>query len=280
MSIRLSVAIAGENAAPSAFVVWRGFADSMRKASALGYHGVELALKTAQDIARPELEALLVQNKLEVSCISTGQVFAALGLYFTHPDADARRKLQQIFCELIDLAAEHSRLLNIGRARGFIAPDSTAEQTRALFAQTLEPVRHYALQRGVKLIIEPINRYEINFINAVDEGSELITALGLEGVGLMPDVFHMNIEDDTIGGSLLRNRAHVSYIHMADSNRLAPGWGHLDFDDVFDSIVEMRYDGWLSVEILPKPDPDSAAEQAARFLLPRIEKVNALLAKK
>ena len=277
MSIRLSVAVAGENAEPSAFVVWRGFADSFRKAGELGYHGVELALKTAQDISRTELESLLEKNKLEVSCISTGQVFAALGLYFTHPDADARQKLQQLFYELIDLAADHSQLLNIGRSRGFIAPGSTAEQTKQLFAETLAPVREHAIKRDVKLIIEPVNRYEINFINSVDEGSELISSLGLTGVGLMPDVFHMNIEDDKIGGSLIRNSENVSYIHMADSNRLAPGWGHLDFDDVFDSLVKMAYDGWLSVEILPKPDPDSAARQAASFLLPRIEKVNKLL---
>jgi len=280
MSIRLSVAVAGKDAEPSAFVVWRGFEDSFKKASELGYHGVELALKTAHDIPLAELDALLAKNRLEVSCISTGQVFAALGLYFTHPDKDARQKLQQVFYDLIDLAANHSQLLNIGRARGFIAPDNTIAQTHEIFANTLAPVREHAIKRGVKLIIEPVNRYEINFINSVDEGSELIKSLDLKGVGLMPDVFHMNIEDDQIGGSLIRNKDNVSYIHMADSNRLAPGWGHLDFDDVFDSIVNMNYNGWLSVEILPKPDADSAAAQAAKFLLPRISDANKRLAQK
>ena len=274
MSIRLSVAIAGENAEPSAFVVWRGFADSFRKASELGFHGVELALKTASDISGKELERLLSKHGLEVSCISTGQVFAALGLYFTHPDADVRKRLYDVFFELIDLASEHGRLVNIGRARGFIAPGADVEGTKQIFAQALGPVREYAIKRGVKLIIEPVNRYEINFINSVDEGSELINSLGLSGVGLMPDVFHMNIEDDKIGGSLIRNKDNVAYIHMADSNRLAPGWGHLDFDDVFDAIAAINYDGWLSVEILPKPDPDSAAAQAVGFLLPRINKIN------
>ena len=277
MSIKLSVAVADKNAEPSAFVVWRGFEDSFKKASEFGYHGVELALKTADDISRNDLAMLLNHNKLEVSCISTGQVFAALGLHFTHPDELARKKLQQVFFDLTDLASDHGGLLNIGRARGFIAQDSTAEKTRQLFANTLAPVREHAIKRGVRLIIEPVNRYEINFINSVDEGSELIQTLGLEGVGLMPDVFHMNIEDDHIGGSLIRNSENVSYIHLEDSNRLAPGWGHLDFEDVFSAIIKMKYSGWLSVEILPKPDADSAAKQAADFILPRIQAANAAL---
>ena len=50
---------------------------------------------------------------------------------------------------------------------------------------------------------------------------------------LMPDIFHMNIEDVTIGGELAKNIDQVAYIHLADSNRLAPGWGHTDFEDLF-----------------------------------------------
>ncbi|GAB1482245.1 hypothetical protein MASR2M78_10600 [Treponema sp.] len=67
--MKLSLAIAGENALPSAFVVFRGFADSMRKAAALGYDGVELALKQHDEIDRVELSSLLRKHQLEISCI-------------------------------------------------------------------------------------------------------------------------------------------------------------------------------------------------------------------
>ncbi|MCD6365581.1 MAG: sugar phosphate isomerase/epimerase, partial [Planctomycetes bacterium] len=79
----LAVAIAGNEAPPDAFVVWRGFAESIRKAASAGYHGVELALKTADEVDRDQLGALLARHGLKVACISTGQVFAVLGLYFT-----------------------------------------------------------------------------------------------------------------------------------------------------------------------------------------------------
>ena len=57
--MKLAVAIAGENALPSAFVVWRGFEESIRKAAEYGYHGVELALKTAEDVNPDQLSKWL-----------------------------------------------------------------------------------------------------------------------------------------------------------------------------------------------------------------------------
>jgi len=61
-------------------------------------------------------------------------------------------------------------------------------------------------------------------------------------------------------------------VHVADSNRLAPGWGHLQFDEIFGILGDIDYDGYLTAEILPKPDPDSAAQQAARFLQTRLRR--------
>lgn len=272
--MKLAVAIAGANAIPSAFVVWRGFSESMRKASELGYHGVELALKTADDICVRDLETWLNRYNLEVSCISTGQVFANLGLYFTHPDSEVREKAVEVFDGLIHLASDYGKLVNVGRARGFIGNGQTRDQAEALFITTMEAICEKAEKKGVTLIIEPVNRYEINFVNSLDEGAALVKKLKHKNVGLMPDVFHMNIEDDHIGDSLRRNADLVRYIHFADSNRLAPGQGHLDFDDVFNGLESAGFDGWASIEILAKPDPDTAARQAAEFILPRIEQYN------
>lgn len=272
--MKLAVVIAGENALPSAFVVWRGFESSIKKAAEAGYHGVELALKSVSEINRSQLSQWLSRSNMEISCISTGQVFADSALYFTHPDLEKRKQVISVFKDFIGLAKDYGKIVNIGRIRGFVSESQTRQEAEDLFINTISDIAEDAYKHGVTLIIEPVNRYEINFVNNCDEGEELISKLNCPNVGLMPDLFHMNIEDDVIEDSLERNSRHIKYIHFADSNRLAPGQGHIDFDSVFDTLKKVNYDGWVSVEILPEPSPDEAALQAAEFLIPKINKYN------
>ena len=271
--IKLSLAVAGEDALPNAFVVYRGFETSIKKAAELGYNGIELALKSADEIDPEKLSDLLLQSGLEVSCISTGQVFAELGYMFTSADKQKRNKLKEIFKDFIDLAQHFSQQVNIGRVRGTLDPQNPLASEQ-LFIELAREICDYALDKDVTLLLEPVNRYEINFINNVTQGVELMKKVGRENIKLMPDVFHMNIEDATIGGQLAENIDYVGYIHLADSNRYAPGQGHTDFDDIFEKLKEADYKGWVSVEILPQPDPDTAAAQAADFLKPYIDNYN------
>jgi sugar phosphate isomerase/epimerase len=268
--LRLSVAIADTAALPNTFVVFRGFESSIRKAAALGFGGVELAVKTADDVDRAKSRQWLEESGLQVSCISTGQVYAGLGLSFTDPDPVRRRRIRDIFIGLIELAEEFGQLINIGRARGPIgaAPRDEAESR---FIEMARDLCDGAAQRNVTLVIEPVNRYELDFINTLAEGVDLIGKVDRRNLKLMPDVFHMNIEDSSIEGELIRHIDQIAYIHFADSNRLAPGWGHLDFPRLIAALERAGYRGWAAVEILPKPDPDSAARQAVQFLQPIIK---------
>ena len=86
--MKLGVAIASDNALPSAFVVMRGLEKSIKLAHEFGYDGVELALKEPDEMPAKELLDLLKKNSMEVSAISSGQVFAARGLMFTDPDKE------------------------------------------------------------------------------------------------------------------------------------------------------------------------------------------------
>jgi 5-keto-L-gluconate epimerase len=271
--MKLSIAIADTGALPSAFVVYRGFEECIPKAAKLGYHGVELALKRAGEIDKDRLHQLLDENNIEVSCISTGQVYADGGLMFTHDDERKKEAAKTIFRELIDLAAEFGKVINIGRIRGHIGnrPQPRVEEE---FINVARELCHYALHKQVTLLLEPVNRYEIDFINNIEEGVQLLKKIDMPNMMLMPDIFHMNIEDRTIGPELARNVDYIKYVHIADSNRLAPGEGHIDFKKLFQHLLDAGYDGWVSAEILPKPDPDSAARQTADFLLPLIRTYN------
>ena len=269
--MKLSVAIAGENALPSAFVVFRGFRESIEKAARLGYQGVELALKSHTEIHLTQLRKWLSDAQIEVSAVSTGQVFADLGLSFTDEREAIRDKAVEVFRGLVDIAGEFGGRINIGRVRGGIAPEQTPSQAKALFCDTINRICEHTTNNGVRIMIEPVNRYEINFINNLDEAAALISET-CPTLRLMPDVFHMNIEDAGIPENLKKHIHLIEYIHLADSNRMAPGWGHLDFEAILAALRDAGFDGWASVEITPHPDPDTAAAQAAATLLPLIQK--------
>lgn len=83
--------------------------------------------------------------------------------------------------------------------RGFVAEGQRPEEAEALFIDTAGRILDHAAARNVTLIIEPANRYEINFVNSLDEGAALLAKVGRENIGLMGDVFHMNIEDAQVG---------------------------------------------------------------------------------
>jgi sugar phosphate isomerase/epimerase len=261
--MKLSVAAAPENAPDSAFVVFRGLEESIQRAAEFGYQGVELAVSCAADVRASSLNRWLSKYNMEVSAISTGLVYAASGISLLEtPEAAV-----PVFIGLIDAAGDFGKQVNIGRSRGFkrgLSLDEAADRLK----KTMDPLMNHALRRGVTLLLEPVNRYEIDWINSVDEGAAVLDRIQNGCLALMPDVFHMNIEDRRIGDSLVKHKKYVKYVHLADSNRRAPGWGHLDFTEIFSALRTIAYRGWVSVEILPVPSPDEAAKQAAGYILP------------
>jgi len=262
-NMKLSVAAAVDNAPDNAFVVFRGVENSIRNAAELGYNGIELALARATDVNPVNFAKCLADYRMDVSAISTGLVYAKEGLSLLETPEEAG----PVFRELINLAADFGKQVNIGRSRGFkrsLTPDQAAEKLK----KTLEPLAEYASTRNVTMLLEPVNRYEIDWIHNVGDAFYILEKMGLPGIGIMPDVFHMNIEDRSIPASFNDFRHHIKYVHLADSNRHAPGWGHLDFTEIFSALKKTGYDKWVSVEILPVPNPMEAAKQAADFLRP------------
>lgn len=263
--MKLGIVVASKGALPSAFAVFRGIEESAEIVHSLGYDGIELALKEGDEISSKDLNAILKKNSLEVSAISTGQVFASRSLMFTDSDKEKRRELYSSFKLFIDLASSFGAYVNVGRVRGTIG-NRKREEAEELFLSLMNEVLDYAEKKGVTLILEPVNRYEIDYINSTDEGRELVKKVNRDNFALMPDVFHMNIEDAHIGESLIRNSDVIKYVHLADTNRLSPGDGHMDWDEIFSSLKKINYSGWCTVECLPSPDAYNAAERSAKFL--------------
>lgn len=267
--MKLGLAIAPENALPTAFVVFRDKLEvSMAKAAALGYDGVELALLEPAQADVPRLKRALREHGLALPAISTGQVFSEGRVWFTHPNQAIRQQAIDTVKGMIDVAAEFGALVNVGRVRGYIHEEETETTAQARLVDALATCADYAGPKGVGMVLEPVNRYEINYVNSVPDALQVLKALGRNNVGVMPDVFHMNIEDVSIPGSLEMAGPQVRYVHFADSNRWAPGQGHLDFLEIIGALHRIGYEGYVTVEMLPYPDPDTAARQAAAYLRP------------
>jgi sugar phosphate isomerase/epimerase len=268
--MKIGLAVSTADALPSAFVAFRDdLCRCIDRCADLGYDGVELALRDTSQVEVLRMKERLAATGLQVACISTGQVFAADNLYFTHPDIVIRNRAVDRIIDMIRLASEFNAKVNMGRVRGTIHAEDTSGIARQRYIDCVCRCADIAEPLGVELLVEPVNRYEVNFINNCAEGVDLIRETGRRGSRLMPDSFHMNIEDASFRDALLQARDFIGYIHVADSNRLAPGWGHIPFDEIFTALEVIGYDDWITVEILPEPDPDSAAHQAVQFLRSR-----------
>ena len=267
--MKIGLAIAPANASPLAFVVFReDLKVSIRKASELGYDGVELALANPEEINVAQVKDLIQRYNLELPVISTGRVFAEEKLWFTHPDEKIRHAAIQRVKDMVKLASQFKANVNIGRVRGDIPKNEEEVEVKERFFSAMSECADFAANYGVELLLEPVNRYETNFINSVEEAIDIVDEIGKENVKLMPDVYHMNIEDASILNSLQKAKQRISYIHFADSNRQAPGKGHLDFRSIINVLKNIGYDGFVTVEILPQPDPDTAAKMAIDYLRP------------
>ena len=123
-----------------------------------------------------------------------------------------------------------------------------------------------AADAGVRIALEPINRYETTLINNIGQGLALVEAVGAPNMGLLADTFHMNIEDPSIEDSIRAAGDRIFHFHVADSNRWHPGAGHLDFASILEALFATGYTGFVCGEFLPIPDAETAARRGIAHL--------------
>lgn len=245
------------------------FEEKAAKAAALGYDGIELMVRDPAGLDWPHVKATLDVAGLQTPQVVTGELFGADGLRLVTPDADLYRRAVERTQSVIDLAGYLGAMVNIGRLRGRLDGLDVADPWREA-VERLGSLAAYAEQAGVRLSLEPLNRYETDFILDVADGLRMIADLQCANVGLMLDVFHMNIEEASIEASLEAAGERCWHVHIADSNRRYPGAGHLDFDGVFRTLERMGYTGYVSAELFPLPDPDTAAQETIKFVRRRL----------
>jgi sugar phosphate isomerase/epimerase len=265
--IRKGLVICGPDVAYGPLALLSGtFAEKVRKAAALGFDGVELMVRDPAGLDWQAVRTTLADAGLTVPQVVTGELFGADRLCMVTGDEAIYKRAEERLHAVIDLAAFLGAMVNLGRVRGrldMLPPEMAGWETAV---QRIGRLCEYAAERGVRITLEPLNRYEADFILNVNEGMRFLGDVGAGNLGLMLDLFHMNIEETDMADALRLAGDRLWHVHIADSNRQFPGSGHLDFTAPFSALSSMGYGGFVSAELLPLPDADTAAQRTMDFL--------------
>lgn len=257
---RISIVVSTQAAQFEALAYKGDLETSLGKIAWLGYDGVELAIRDPRLVDAGKLLNILGRQGLQVPAIGTGQAWGEEGLSFTSTDPSIRQSAVERIKSHIALARQLEALVIIGLIRGIKPKDLPRAQAMQYLMESLQRCAEYAAEEGVRMVLEPINRYETDLINSVAEGLELLERIKADNLGLLLDTFHMNIEEEVIEESIRMCGKHIFHFHVADSNRRPPGGGHLDFGKILTALYDTGYQGWISGEFLPYPDADTAAQ--------------------
>ena len=265
--MKTGVTICGPDVTHEALALLSGtFKEKVAKAAEMGYDGIELMVRDPALLDWEEIKTAIAEAGLEVPQIVTGELYGADGLCLVTADQDLYRRSRERTHSVIDMAAYLGSMMNIGRLRGRLEFLGDVADPWKIVMERLGEVFSYARDRGVRIAIEPINRNGTDFIFSAKDGMDLLRNLEFDNVGLMLDVAHMHIEDYSIADGLRLAGEYLWHVHITDSNRRYPGSGDLDFDSIFAALRDMKYEGYVSAEILPYPDPDTAAQKTIEFL--------------
>jgi 5-keto-L-gluconate epimerase len=264
--MKKSIVVSTQQTKFSALAFKEDLENNIKKVSSLGFDGVELAVRDPKYLDIEKVIQMVNEANLEVPAIGTGQAWGEEGLSFSDSNEVVRKSAIERIKEQIKFASHFNAQVIIGLIRGVIKEGIFRDEAEKLTIDSLRECAEFGLKKNVKLTLEPVNRYESNFINTLQEGMAFIDKLGMPNVGLLADTFHMNIEEVSIYESLIEAKDYITHVHFADSNRWAPGYGHLDFQKIVETLKEIKYQGYVSAEILPLPDQDSAAEMTIKTL--------------
>ena len=171
----------------------------------------------------------------------------------SHEDARRRQLGVAYLKRCIDIAAEVGSPLVSGpmysaTGKTRLLPEEEREQQRAWAAEGLHAAGEYAAALGVGLAIEPLNRFETDLVNTVEQGLDLCRRIDLDNVGLLLDTFHMNIEEKSTANALRAADSRVRHVHACENDRGAPGTGQVPWESVFAALQDIGYHGPIVIE--------------------------------
>ena len=243
------------------WILWDKLEKSLQTASQIGFDGVELFTQGASVESEKPLDELLSQYNLTLGAVGTGAGKVIHGLSLTDKDANVRSDAKFFIKEMISFGANFNAPTILGSMQGSFCEQVDRKTALSHLREALEELGDHAISHGTFFIYEPLNRYETNLFNLFEEACRFCKNLNTNGVKVLADLFHMNIEEDDIAATIKPNADMLGHVHFADSNRKPVGYGHTEMKPICDCLKEIDYSGYVSAEAFAFPDPETAAKQ-------------------
>ena len=241
------------------FVFWGDAKSAIAQAQQIGFDAIEIFPPDADTLHHLFLAKPLADHGLSVAAVGTGAGWVKHRLQLADEDQIVRQRAINFIRTIIDCAAEFGAPAIIGSMQGRSSQAVKRDTANAYLRDGLESLNRHAIQYGTIILFEPLNRYETDQANTLEQGLTLID--GLSNVRLLADLFHMNIEETNVADAIRHAGNAIGHVHFADSNRMAVGFGHLNVSPVIAALQEIGYLGYLSAEVFSKPDAIKAAQQ-------------------
>jgi sugar phosphate isomerase/epimerase len=224
---------------------------TLARISRLGFESIEISGEPKQYPTKSSREAL---KKHKVRC--WGAVTLTLGeRNLAAKDTKQRAASVDYVVSVVKMIEEleGEEITIVPATVGKVVPDGTPEDEWRWVIEGLKEVYDHATKAGVRMAIEPLNRFETYFINRGDQALAMANAVGPK-CGVCLDMFHMNIEEQDLYATIRKVGNRLFDFHVAENNRLAPGMGNHDWKRVVSTLREIDYQGALTLEIVAPVD--------------------------
>lgn len=266
-TVRFSLAVSEENLGPAAPVLFQGgLTAGIDRAAAAGFDAVEIHIRNPREVDFGAVGSVARDAGVKIAAVGTGLEFSLNGLSLTSPDSELRARTTERFREHIDAAGLFGATVFVGLCRAASPDDATRPVFLGRLAEALAPLRAHARAAGATLSIEPIARYMTNLLNTTPETVEFLDAHGFRDVLLLLDTHHMYLEHENLPAIFARYADRIGHVHISDSDRGYPGSGEIDYGAVGRSLKDIGYAGAVSLETLPIPDGQIAAERGIEWM--------------
>lgn len=243
------------------FVLGPDLERGVATAADLGYDAFELFPPKIEAIDSDAISELCEKHGIRLSTIGTGGGWVAQKLTLTDADPASRQRGIDFARTMVQVAGDLGAAAIIGSMQGRAGENDRAETLKRL-GDALAELGEYAKGWDQPVFYEPLNRYETDLANTLEEASQVLDASGADNALLLADLFHMNIEETCIASAIRTHAKHIGHVHFIDSNRWPAGNGHTDFEAVVSALKEVEFDRYLAVEAFPLPDQETAAKDA------------------